>query len=190
MLAVQSVSAVSTNTAPSKRSRYVVRSIVGFHHFVNSCTLFADEILCFQQFVNSFAKDTGGGWAHRGYELGLPNIGKSVWRRTMEATWSPSAHWRTMRSQRSRTHTESRRQGWWNIAQRISAARAASFVRSSRRGIRAQPMTARFAQLVDALHCESRQILHRFLRNCVALEPLHRVSITNSCLTELSYKIF
>ena len=51
-------------------------------------------------------------------------------------------------------------------------------------------MASRFAQLVDALHCESRQILHHSLRNCVALEPVHRVSITNSCLTELSYKIF
>src|ERR1700732_4242163 len=108
----------------------------------------------------------------------------------METTWSPSAHWRTVRSQCSRTHAESGRQGWWYISQRISATRAASFVRSSRCGIRAQPMTSRFAQLVDALNRESRQILHRFLRNCVALEPLHRVSITNSCLTELSYKIF
>jgi len=105
-------------------------------------------------------------------------------------TRSASPHRRAVRSQGSRTHTESRRQGWWDVAQRISATRAAPFVRSSRRGIRAQPMTSRFAQLVDALHRESRQILHRFLRNCVALEPLHRVSITNSCLTELSYKIF
>jgi hypothetical protein len=105
-------------------------------------------------------------------------------------TRSASPHRRAVRSQCSRTHTESRRQGWWDVAQRISATRAAPFVRSSRRGIRAQPMTSRFAQLVDALHRESRQILHRFLRNCVALEPLHRVSITNSCPTELSYKIF
>ena len=51
-------------------------------------------------------------------------------------------------------------------------------------------MTARFAQLIDALNCESRQILHHSLRNCVALGPLHRVSITNSCLTDLSYKMF
>ena len=105
-------------------------------------------------------------------------------------TRSASPHRRAVRSQCSRTHTESRRQGWWDVAQRISATRAATFVRSGRRGIRAQPMTSRFAQLVDALHRESRQILHRFLRNCVALEPLHRVSITNSCLTELRYKIF
>jgi hypothetical protein len=51
-------------------------------------------------------------------------------------------------------------------------------------------MTARFAQLIDALDCESRQILHHSLRNCVVFEPVHRVSITNSCLTDLSYKIF
>ena len=51
-------------------------------------------------------------------------------------------------------------------------------------------MTARFAQLIDALHCESRQILHHSLRNCVVLEPVHRVSITNSGLTDLSYKMF
>jgi hypothetical protein len=51
-------------------------------------------------------------------------------------------------------------------------------------------MTSRFAQLVNALNRESRQILHRFLRNCVALEPVHRVSITNSGLTELSYNMF
>jgi hypothetical protein len=116
--------------------------------------------------------------------------GESDWRRTMECWVSPSPHWRTVRSQRSRTHTESGRQRWWDIAQRVSARRAAPFVRSSRCGIRAQPMASRFAQLVDALNRESRQILHRFLRNCVALEPLHRVSITNSCLTELSCKIF
>jgi hypothetical protein len=116
--------------------------------------------------------------------------GESDWRRTMECWVSPSPHWRAVRSQRSRTHTESGRQRWWDIAQRVSARRAAPFVRSSRCGIRAQPMASRFAQLVDALNRESRQILHRFLRNCVALEPLHRVSITNSCLTELSYKIF
>ena len=107
-----------------------------------------------------------------------------------EAARSLSPHRRTVRSQCSRTHTESGCQGRWNISQRISTTRAAPFMRGSRRGIRAQPMTSRFAQLVDALNRESRQILHRFLRNCVALEPPHRVSITNSCLTELSYKIF
>jgi hypothetical protein len=108
----------------------------------------------------------------------------------MNATRSPSPHRRAVRSKCSRTHTESRCQGRWDISQRISAARAAPFVRSSCSGIRTQPMTARFAQLVDALNCESRQILHRFLRNCAALELVHRVSITNSCLTELSYKMF
>jgi hypothetical protein len=87
------------------------------------------------------------------------------------ATRSPSPHGRAMRSQGSRAHTKSGREGWWYIPQRISATRAASFVRGSRRGIRAQPVTARFAQLVDALNRESRQILHRFLRNCVALSP-------------------
>jgi hypothetical protein len=58
-------------------------------------------------------------------------------------------------------------------------------MRGSRRGIRAQPMTPRFAQLVDALNRESRQILHHASRR-VALKSVHRVSITNSCLTELS----
>jgi hypothetical protein len=78
-----------------------------------------------------------------------------------------SPHWRTMRSQRSRTHTKPGRQRWWHIPQKISATRAAPFMRSSRCGIRAQPMASRFAQLVDALNRESRQILHRCLRNCV-----------------------
>jgi hypothetical protein len=107
-----------------------------------------------------------------------------------DATSSPSPHRRAMGGQSSRTHTKSGCQGWGNISQRISAARAAPHVRSSRRGIRAQPMAARFAQLINALNCESRQILHHSLKNCVALEPVHRVSITNSGLTDLSYKMF
>ena len=106
------------------------------------------------------------------------------------ATGSPSPHWRAVRSQCSRTHTESRCQRWWDIAQRISATRTAPFMRRSRCGICAQPMTSRFAHLVDALNRESRQILHHSPRNCVALEPVRRVSITNSGLTELTKKIF
>jgi len=98
----------------------------------------------------------------------------------------PSTHWWTMRSQCARAHTKSRRQRWWDIPQKVSATRTATFMRGSRRSIRAQPMTPRFAQLVDALDRESRQILHHSLRNCVALKLLHRVSITNSCLTELN----
>jgi hypothetical protein len=98
----------------------------------------------------------------------------------------PSTHWWTMRSQCARSHPKSRRQRRWDIPQKISATRAASFMRGSCCGIRAQPMTPRFAQLVDALNRESRQILHHSLRNCVALKLLRRVSITNSCLTELS----
>jgi hypothetical protein len=35
-------------------------------------------------------------------------------------------------------------------------------------------MASRFAQLVDALNRESRQILHHSPRNCVRLEPVHR----------------
>jgi hypothetical protein len=45
-------------------------------------------------------------------------------------------------------------------------------------------MTSRFAQLVDALNRESRQILHHSPRNCVALEPLHRVSIDYEQLSD------
>jgi hypothetical protein len=108
----------------------------------------------------------------------------------MKAMRSPTPHRRTMGSQRSRTHPESGCKGWWDIAQRISATRAAPFMRGSCRGVRPQPMTSRFAQLIDALNRESRQILHHSPRNCVAPEPLHRVSITNSCPTELNYKIF
>ena len=106
------------------------------------------------------------------------------------ATRLSSTHWGTMRSQRSRAHTKSRRQRWWDIPQKISAAGTAPFMRGNRRGIRAQPMASRFAQLVDALNRESRQILHHSSRNCVALKPVHRVSITNSCLTELRENIF
>jgi len=102
-----------------------------------------------------------------------------AWR---SAVTLPPPHRRTMRSQCARTHTKSRSQRWWHIPQKISAARTASFMRSSRCGIRAQPMASRFAQLVDALNRESRQILHRCLRNCVPLEPVHRVSIRNRCL--------
>lgn len=97
-------------------------------------------------------------------------------------------HRRAMRSQRPGTHAKSGRQGWRDVAQKISAARAAAFVRSSRRGVRAQPVTPRFAQLVYALNRESRQILHRSPLSCLALEPEHRVSITNSCLTELNWE--
>lgn len=97
-------------------------------------------------------------------------------------------HRRAMRSQRPGTHAKSGCQGWRDVAQKISAARAAAFVRSSRRGVRAQPVTPRFAQLVYALNRESRQILHRSPLSCLALEPEHRVSITNSCLTELNWE--
>jgi hypothetical protein len=108
----------------------------------------------------------------------------------MSVTRSPSPHWRAVRSQCSRTHTESRCQRWWDIAQRISATRTAPFMRRSRCGIRAQPMTSRFAQLVDALNRESRQILHHSPRNCVALEPVVAFRLQNSRLTELTKKYF
>jgi hypothetical protein len=126
-----------------------------------------------------------------GYRAGAMNRGHA-WQNIRIATslWIlttlPSPHWRTMRSQRARPHPESRRQRWWHIPQKISATRAAPFMRSSRCGICAQPVASRFAHLVDALNRESRQILHRCLRNCVSLEPVHRVSIRNRCLTELS----
>ena len=94
--------------------------------------------------------------------------GTSIGRRERKPPRSVSPHGRTVRSQCSGTHTESGCQGWWDISQRISTTRAAPRMRGSRRGIRAQPMTSRFAQLIDALNRESRQILHRFLRNCVA----------------------
>jgi len=152
---------------------------MSFHYLVGSCALFARAILCFQQITDSFAKNTGG---YRG-EHGV-SIRQDADNQT--ATNLSSTHWGTMRSQSSRAHTKSRRQGRWYIPQKISAAGATPFVRSSRRGIRAQPMASRFAQLVDALNRESRQILHHSPRNCVALRPVRRVSITNSCLTELS----
>jgi hypothetical protein len=179
-----------------------------FQYFVYSCVLFAHAILCFQHITDSFAKNTGAGGYHSGGmnpSLGV-NFSNSALKQTAEGfsrggvfkcanfsllingalTTLPPPHRRTIRSQCSRTHTKSGRKRWWDIPQKISATRAAPFMRSSRCGIRAQPMAPRFAQLVDALNRESRQILHRCLRNCVSLEPVHLVSIRNSCLTELT----
>jgi hypothetical protein len=164
---------------------------MSFHHFVDSCVLFACAILCFQQITDSFAKNTGGGGTDKVFNRNVPDRDRCLTRTPARLFYGfaetlPSPHWGTMRSQCSRAHTKSRCQRWWDVPQKISAARTATFMRGSRRGIRAQPMTPRFAQLVDALNCESRQILHHASRNCVALKHLHRVSITNSCLTELS----
>jgi len=151
---------------------------MSFHHFVDSCALFAHAVLCFQQ-ITLLAKTGGIGG-------GAPGIDQAPMTENQTTTRLSSTHWGTMRSQCPRTHAKSRCQRWWDIAQKISATRAAPLMRGSRRGIGAQPMTSRFAQLVDALNRESRQILHHSLRNCVALKLLHRVSITNSGLTELS----
>jgi len=80
---------------------------------------------------------------HRGY-------GGSAWTRPQ----------RWPRGERSRAHAESRAERRRDIAQGIAAARATSFVAKCAGGIRAQPVPARFALRIDALHGEARQKLH------------------------------
>jgi hypothetical protein len=154
-----------SNTPEDSASALKSPTILQLNNVVSSlCGLFA-QFLQARSFVFNTLQTLlpkTGGWG--GTELSYdPALSFVRW----TATSSPSPHWRTIRSQGARTHTESRRQRWWHISQKISATRAAPFVRGSRCGIRAQPMASRFTQLVDALNGESRQILHRCLRNCV-----------------------
>ena len=69
-------------------------------------------------------------------------------------------HGGSVGGQRPGPHAKSGCQRWRYIAQRVPAARAASFVGGRRRGIRTQPVPPGLAQLIDALHRESWQILH------------------------------
>jgi hypothetical protein len=167
-----------SNTPADSASALKSATILQLNNVVSSpCGLFVDSLctLCkrdplFSVTYGLFCQKHGGGGTDEVFDRAMSKRVGSLTRtpavvlRTV--TMLPPPHWRTMRSQCSRTHTESRRQRWWNISQKISATRAASFMRSSRCGIRAQPMAARFTQLVDALNRESRQILHRCLRNC------------------------
>jgi hypothetical protein len=65
------------------------------------------------------------------------------------------------RSQRTRTHPEAaeRRR---DVAEKVAAARAATVVDERTGYVRAQPVTAGFAEWIDALHGQAGQVLHCF----------------------------
>ena len=69
---------------------------------------------------------------------------------------------RRARRQRARAHAKSRAQRRRHIAQRIAAAWAAPLHAKRSRGIRAQPLAARFTSRIDALHGKAGQKLHSF----------------------------
>jgi hypothetical protein len=69
------------------------------------------------------------------------------------------AKWRA-RSERARAHAETRPERWWNIAEKFAAAGAVAVVGSGSGDIGAHPLTTSFAKRIDALHGETRQILH------------------------------
>jgi len=98
--------------------------------------LFAHACFCFQPLTDSFAK--------------APGVWGSTWTRAQRRT----------RRQWAGAHAESRAERRWNIAQRIAATGAASFVAKCPGGIGTQPVASRFALRIDALDGEAGQKLH------------------------------
>ena len=75
----------------------------------------------------------------------------------------PSARPRTQgraRGERPGTHAEARAERRRNVAEEIAAAGAAAVIGNGSGDIGAEPVTAGFALLIDALHREAGQILH------------------------------
>jgi hypothetical protein len=64
------------------------------------------------------------------------------------------------RGERARAHAEARAERRRNVAKEIAAAGAAAIVGDRTGGIGAEPVSAGFAQRIDALHGETGQILH------------------------------
>lgn len=75
--------------------------------------------------------------------------------------------------QRPRAHAESWAQRRRNVAQGISATGAAALVAECPRGVGTQPVAARFALRIDALHGEAGQKLHSVFPS-VAASPSRR----------------
>jgi hypothetical protein len=64
------------------------------------------------------------------------------------------------RGQRTWAHAEARAERRRDVAEEIAAAGAAAVVDDGTGGVGAEPVTAGFAQRIDALHGETGQILH------------------------------
>jgi hypothetical protein len=67
---------------------------------------------------------------------------------------------RWARGEGARAHAEAGAEGRRDVAEKVTAAGAATVVEDGPRGIGAEPVTAGFAQRIDALHGEAGQILH------------------------------
>jgi hypothetical protein len=79
-------------------------------------------------------------------------------------------------------HAEARAERRRDIAQEIAAARAAAVVSDRAGGIGAEPVAAGIAQRIDALHGETRQILHA---HSLSGQPALR-SHVKACVPEAS----
>jgi len=64
------------------------------------------------------------------------------------------------RCERTRAHAEARAERRRDVAEEVAAAGASTVVCDGTSGIGAEPMAARLAQRIDALHGEAGQILH------------------------------
>ena len=76
-----------------------------------------------------------------------------------ESSAGPGPEGRTPR-ERARAHAEARAERWRNGAEKVAAAWAAAVVGNRAGGVGAEPVASGFAQRINALHGEARQILH------------------------------
>ena len=83
--------------------------------------------------------------------------------------------------ERTRPHAQARTERRRDVAEGVSAGRAAAVVGDRTSGIRAQPAAAGRAQRIDALHRQAGQVLHRFTSMAAKRESMvqrHRAAAT------------
>jgi hypothetical protein len=88
-----------------------------------------------------------------------------------------SAEPRTQRrtsGERARAHAEARAERRRDVAQKVATAGATAVIADGAGGVGAQPVTTRVALRIDALHGETRQILHRLSPQAAGQLGIHR----------------
>ena len=96
------------------------------------------------------------------------------------------------RGERARAQTKVRAERRGDVAEKVTAGRAAAVVADGIRGVSAQPVAASFTQRIDALHGEAGQILHflslsgrytpdRLRRDDTAASEIDQVPLRHIC---------